>query len=221
MRVRNKPWADDLIAENPEAIVLDAAAHRGHWQDRFKQQQPLQVEIGTGKGQFLIGMAKAHPEINFVGIELQKSVLAAALKTSLPEALDNLQWVLADGDGVETFFEPGEVDQLYLNFSDPWPKTRHEKRRLTYKTFLASYQTVLRDNGKIQFKTDNRHLFEYSLMSMTAFGLQLTEVSLDLHADIAASDGKLENIETEYEQKFSAKGQPIYRLVVEMPDKAK
>ena len=132
MRVRNKPWADDLIAENPEAIVLDPAAHRGHWQDRFKQRQPLQVEIGTGKGQFLIGMAKAHPEINFVGIELQKSVLAAALKTSLPEALDNLQWVLADGDGVETFFEPGEVDQLYLNFSDPWPKSRHEKRRLTY-----------------------------------------------------------------------------------------
>ncbi|HAT54612.1 MAG TPA: tRNA (guanosine(46)-N7)-methyltransferase TrmB [Lactobacillus sp.] len=220
MRVRNKPWADDLIAENPAAIVTNPAKYRGHWQDRFKQSQPLQVEIGTGKGQFLIGMAKAHPEINFVGIELQKSVLAAALKTSLPEELTNLQWVLADGDGVETFFEPGEVTQLYLNFSDPWPKTRHEKRRLTYKTFLASYQAILQKDGKIQFKTDNRHLFEYSLMSMTAFGMRLMEVSLDLHTDIEASEGQLENIETEYEQKFAAKGQPIYRLVAEMPPRS-
>ncbi|GKT03718.1 tRNA (guanosine(46)-N7)-methyltransferase TrmB [Furfurilactobacillus sp. WILCCON 0119] len=215
MRVRNKPWADELIAANPQAIVLEPVNHRGHWQDRFEREQPLQVEIGTGKGQFLIGMAKAHPERNFVGIELQKSVLGAALKRSLPEALPNLQWVLADGQGIENFFEPLEVDHLYLNFSDPWPKTRHEKRRLTSPTFLASYVAVLGIGGAIQFKTDNRHLFEYSLMSMANFGMKLTEVSLDLHTDVAASDGQFENVETEYEQKFAAKGQPIYRLVAQ------
>lgn len=217
MRVRNKPWADDLIAENPQAIVLNPEHHRGQWQARFKSVQPLHVEIGTGKGQFLIGMAVAHPELNFVGIELQKSVLAAALKQSLPAKLPNLQWVLADGQGVNQFFEPQEVAQLYLNFSDPWPKTRHEKRRLTYKTFLQSYAQVLGAGGQLQFKTDNRHLFEYSIMSMTNFGLNLTELSLDLHADVAASQGELENIETEYEQKFAAKGQPIYRLVAQFP----
>ncbi|GEK28550.1 tRNA (guanosine(46)-N7)-methyltransferase TrmB [Furfurilactobacillus siliginis] len=219
MRVRNKPWADTLIADNEKAIVLEPAQYRGHWQDRFASQQPLHVEVGTGKGQFLIGMAKAHPELNFVGIELQKSVLAAALKTSLPEELTNLQWVLADGQGIENFFEPREVAKLYLNFSDPWPKTRHEKRRLTSKTFLASYSAVLGNGGNIQFKTDNRHLFEYSIMSMAAFGLDLRELSLDLHTDVAASEGQLENIETEYEQKFAAKGQPIYRLVARIPEK--
>lgn len=208
MRVKHKKWAEPLMEAHPEMMVLDPEAMKGHWQDRFEKKQPLQLEVGMGKGQFIIGMAKAHPEINFIGLEVESTVAAIALKKALPEQLPNLQLVRANGAGLETFFEDGGIDRLYLNFSDPWPKTRHEKRRLTYKSFLASYERILKSGGGLEFKTDNQGLFEYSLTSLNNYGMVFDGVWLDLHQS-AENEG---NVETEYEQKFSQLGQPIYKL---------
>ncbi|WP_137597356.1 tRNA (guanosine(46)-N7)-methyltransferase TrmB [Paucilactobacillus kaifaensis] len=208
MRVRNKPWAQPLIDENTEIITETPEKFAGNWQERFSRQQPIHVEIGTGKGQFIVGMAKTHPEINFIGIEIQKSVAATALKLALSEQLPNLQLIAGAGESIDTYFKTGEVSQIYLNFSDPWPKTRHEKRRLTYKTFLKAYQNILPEHGVIELKTDNQGFFEYSLMSFNNFGLIFDQVWLNLHA----SEENETNVETEYEQKFSAKGQPIYKV---------
>ncbi len=208
MRVKHKKWAEPLMEAHPEMMVLDPEAMKGHWQDRFEKKQPLQLEVGMGKGQFIIGMAKAHPEINFIGLEVESTVAAIALKKALPEQLPNLQLVRANGAGLETFFEDGGIDRLYLNFSDPWPKTRHEKRRLTYKSFLASYERILKPGGGLEFKTDNQGLFEYSLTSLNNYGMVFDGVWLDLHQS-AENEG---NVETEYEQKFSQLGQPIYKL---------
>lgn len=209
MRVKHKKWADPLIAEHPEMMVTNAADWKGKWQQRFEKQQPIHLEVGMGKGQFIIGMAKAHPEYNFIGLEIQRTVAAIALKKALSEEpLPNLQLICGDGEDLDTFFEPHEIDRLYLNFSDPWPKKRHAKRRLTYKTFLANYQEILKDQGAIELKTDNMGFFEFSLQSMNNYGMHFDGVWLDLHN----SKENEHNVETEYEQKFAAKGQPIYKL---------
>ncbi|MDO4671096.1 MAG: tRNA (guanosine(46)-N7)-methyltransferase TrmB [Aerococcus sp.] len=208
MRVRHKPWAQDLINAHPEWVIQTPEEHAGHWQALFAEDKPLHVEVGTGKGQFIIEMAKAHPEWNFVGIEMQSDVLVMALQQVLDnEPLTNLRFVRSDGQHIDQFFMIGEVSQLYLNFSDPWPKRRHAKRRLTHPDFLKHYQQVLATDGSLIFKTDNRGLFEYSLCSFSQFGMQLVDVSLDLHHSHFVG-----NITTEYEDKFSAKGQPIYRV---------
>lgn len=209
MRVKHKKWADPLIVAHPEKMVTNAADWKGKWQQRFSKQQLIHLEVGMGKGQFIIGMAKAHPEINFIGLEIQRTVAAIALKKALGEEdLPNLQLICGDGEDLDAFFEPHEIDRLYLNFSDPWPKKRHAKRRLTYKTFLASYQEILKDQGTVELKTDNMGLFEFSLESMNNFGMHFDGVWLDLHN---SAEGE-HNVETEYEQKFAAKGQPIYKL---------
>ncbi|MGM9907028.1 tRNA (guanosine(46)-N7)-methyltransferase TrmB [Limosilactobacillus sp.] len=209
MRVKHKKWADPLIAEHPEMMVTNAADWKGKWQQRFEKHQPIHLEVGMGKGQFIIGMAKAHPEYNFIGLEIQRTVAAIALKKALSEEpLPNLQLICGDGEDLDTFFEPHEIDRLYLNFSDPWPKKRHAKRRLTYKTFLANYQEILKDQGAIELKTDNMGFFEFSLQSMNNYGMHFDGVWLDLHN----SEENEHNVETEYEQKFAAKGQPIYKL---------
>ncbi|MFQ9706580.1 MAG: tRNA (guanosine(46)-N7)-methyltransferase TrmB [Limosilactobacillus pontis] len=209
MRVKHKKWADPLITAHPEMMITNAADWKGKWQQRFAKPQPIHLEVGMGKGQFIIGMAKAHPEFNFIGLEIQRTVAAIALKKALSEnPLPNLQLICGDGEDLNTFFEPHEIDQLYLNFSDPWPKKRHTKRRLTYKTFLASYQEILKAQGAIELKTDNMGFFEFSLQSMNNFGMHFDGVWLDLHN---SEEGE-HNVETEYEQKFAAKGQPIYKL---------
>ena len=209
MRVKHKKWADPRIAAHPEMRVTNAAEWKGKWQQRFEKQQPIHLEVGMGKGQFIIGMAKAHPECNFIGLEIQRTVAAIALKKALSEEpLSNLQLICGDGEDLDTFFEPHEIDRMYLNFSDPWPKKRHAKRRLTYKTFLANYQDILKDQGAIELKTDNMGFFEFSLQSMNNYGMHFDGVWLDLHN----SEENEHNVETEYEQKFAAKGQPIYKL---------
>lgn len=215
MRVKHKKWADPLMAAHPELLVEDAAQFRGKWASRFAKQQQLHLEVGMGKGQFIIGMAKAHPEINFIGLEIQRTVAAIALKKALPEKLPNLQLICGEGEELETYFAPGEIQQLYLNFSDPWPKKRHAKRRLTYYTFLAEYQQILVPAGKVELKTDNMGFFEFSLQSMNNFGMHFDGVWLDLHH----SDENDHNVETEYEHKFASKGQPIYKLSATMPQK--
>ncbi|MGX7030739.1 tRNA (guanosine(46)-N7)-methyltransferase TrmB [Vagococcus zengguangii] len=207
MRVRNKPWAKELIEQNPQYVVENPESHKGKWQERFEKVQPLHIEVGSGKGRFIVGMAKQNPDINYIAIELEESVLVSILEKQLEEKLPNLQILHVNGSALTEYFEAGEVDLLYLNFSDPWPKTRHAKRRLTYKTFLATYETILVDNGEVHFKTDNRGLFEYSLVSFSEYGMRLKQVWLDLHA--SDFEG---NVMTEYEEKFSSKGQPIYRV---------
>ncbi|MEK1367139.1 tRNA (guanosine(46)-N7)-methyltransferase TrmB [Limosilactobacillus fermentum] len=213
MRVKHKKWAVPLMEAHPEMMTMDPASFKGRWQERFAKPQPLQVEVGMGKGQFIIGMAKAHPEINFIGLEIESTVAAIALKNALPEQLPNLTLVRGDGAGLDTYFEDGSIDRLYLNFSDPWPKTRHEKRRLTYKTFLANYQQVVKPGGGLEFKTDNQGLFEYSLTSLNNFGMIFDGVWLNLH-ESPENEG---NVETEYEQRFANLGQPIYKLKAHFP----
>ncbi|XJZ26524.1 tRNA (guanosine(46)-N7)-methyltransferase TrmB [Bacillota bacterium Lsc_1132] len=209
MRLRNKPWAQDKINQHPQYVTPNPEAMKGKWQEAFEKQQPLHLEIGSGKGRFITEMAKAHPDINYIGIEVYKSVLVAALDRVIEADLPNVKLLNVNANDLEKFFEKNEVDRIYLNFSDPWPKSRHEKRRLTYKSYLKTYESILKDGGEIHFKTDNQGLFEYSLMSFSAYGMLLTYISLDLHK--SNYEG---NIMTEYEQKFSEKGNRIYRCEV-------
>lgn len=208
MRLRNKPWAEQFITDHQDVILPNPEQHRGQWTKVFGNDQPLHIEVGTGKGQFVLGMALQNPDINYIGIELYDSVIVSALERIIDaEKPANLRLLKVNGADLEKYFAKNDVDRVYLNFSDPWPKTRHAKRRLTHGGFLKLYENVLVDNGEVHFKTDNRGLFEYSLISMNEYGMALLDVSLDLHANMPEN-----NIMTEYEEKFSAKGQPIYRL---------
>ena len=210
MRLRNKPWAKDALAAHPEMVIQDPAQWKGRWHERFGNNNPIHIEIGSGKGQFVSGMARQNPNINYIGIEIQESVLVVALEKALLADVPNLQLLHVNGGQVTDYFEDGEVDQIYLNFSDPWPKKRHAKRRLTHESFLVGYEKVLPPFGELHFKTDNRGLFEYSLVSFSQYGMKLNGVWLDLHA--SDFEG---NVMTEYEQKFSNKGQVIYRVEAE------
>ena len=216
MRLRNKPWAKDALASHPEMVIQDPKQWKGRWHERFGNNNPIHIEIGSGKGQFVSGMARQNPNINYIGIEIQESVLVVALEKALSADVPNLQLLHVNGGQVTDYFEDGEVDQIYLNFSDPWPKKRHAKRRLTHESFLVGYEKVLPPFGELHFKTDNRGLFEYSLASFSQFGLVLKQVWLDLHQ--VEFPG---NVMTEYEEKFSAKGHPIYRVEVIFPQDRK
>ncbi|MBF2599643.1 tRNA (guanosine(46)-N7)-methyltransferase TrmB [Listeria seeligeri] len=207
MRVKHKPWAKDRLQEFPAIYIENPEEVKGKWQEVFGNNNPIHIEIGSGKGQFVSGMAKANPNINYIGIEMIESVLVSALDKAIEADVPNLRLVARDAKLLEECFEKGEIAQIYLNFSDPWPKKRHTKRRLTNPTFLTIYERLLPEAGEIHFKTDNRSLFEYSLVAFSEYNLLLTFVSLDLHN--SDYEG---NIKTEYEEKFSAKGFPIYRL---------
>ncbi|HEY4566802.1 MAG TPA: tRNA (guanosine(46)-N7)-methyltransferase TrmB [Savagea sp.] len=207
MRLRHKPWAKDYLKEQHVHVVTDPENVRGSWHTRFAKKQPLHIEVGTGKGRFIVGMAKQNPHINYIGIEHFDDVIVSAVEMAVEENLPNLQLIRGNGEHLTDMFERGEVDRVYLNFSDPWPKKRHAKRRLTNRRFLERYEQILRKNGEIHFKTDNRGLFEYSLVEMSQYGLVYEDISLDLHAAMPE-----DNIMTEYEEKFSKKGYPIYRM---------
>ncbi|GGF05808.1 tRNA (guanine-N(7)-)-methyltransferase [Halobacillus andaensis] len=206
MRLRNKPWADDYMRDNSHIVVQEPFQYRGKWQSAFNKEQPLHLEIGSGKGQFIAGMGKQHPEVNFIGLERVKSVIVGALKKVLDSEAENVRLLNEDAQDLRDLFQTNEVDHIYLNFSDPWPKTRHEKRRLTFPAFLDQYKDVLKEEGEITLKTDNRGFFEYSVASFSKYGMIVEELSLDLHE---LNDPL--NVKTEYEEKFSEKGQPIYR----------
>lgn len=208
MRLRNKKWARPLIEANPQYIVTEPEQFKGKWQERFTRTAPIFIEVGMGKGRFIVDLAAAHPENNYIGIEIQTAAAGMALKKQVQRKLPNLQLICANGAGLNTYFEENEVAGIYLNFSDPWPKKRQAKRRLTYKTFLQQYKQVMQPEGKLEFKTDNMGLFEFSLVSMNNFGMKFDGVWLDLHNSEEAEG----NIMTEYEEKFSKKGQPIYKL---------
>ncbi|SFM09388.1 tRNA (guanine-N(7)-)-methyltransferase [Gracilibacillus orientalis] len=212
MRARHKPWADDYLKENHELVELNPAENKGKWQQQISKDKPLHLEIGTGKGQFIEGMAAQYPTIHFIGIEVVKSIIVSAVEKVKDFQHSNVTLINEHAQDLSDLFGDNEIDEMYLNFSDPWPKNRHEKRRLTYHAFLEQYQRILKPNGELVLKTDNRGLFEYSLVSFSQFGCTLEEVTLDLHA---LEDPT--NVMTEYEEKFSAKGQPIYRCRVKFP----
>ena len=203
MRVRKRKGAEEHLANHPQYVILEPEAAKGKWHELFGNDNPIHIEVGSGKGAFITGMAQQNPDINYIGIDIQLSVLSYALDKVLASGAKNVKLLRVDG----------EVDMMYLNFSDPWPKSRHEKRRLTYKTFLDTYKQILPENGEIHFKTDNRGLFEYSLASFSQYGMVLNKVWLDLHA--SDYEG---NIMTEYERKFSEKGQVIYRVEAQFKD---
>ncbi|AGT33156.1 tRNA (guanine-N(7)-)-methyltransferase [Geobacillus genomosp. 3] len=215
MRLRNKPWAKEKIAAYPHYVIPDPEAKRGRWHELFGNDRPIHIEIGTGKGKFITGMAKLHRDVNFIGIELYPSVLVSALDKLIESELPNVRLLNANAKDLGLFFADGEVSRIYLNFSDPWPKKRHEKRRLTYRDFLALYERILTEDGDIHLKTDNQPFFEYSLVSLSQYGFVLAAVQLDLHrSDVEG------NVMTEYEEKFSAKGNRIYRCEAVRPRRA-
>ena len=207
MRVRKRKGAEEHLANHPQYVILEPEAAKGKWHELFGNDNPIHIEVGSGKGAFITGMAQQNPDINYIGIDIQLSVLSYALDKVLASGAENVKLLRVDGSSLTNYFEDGEIDQLYLNFSDPWPKKRHEKRRLTYKTFLDTFKQILPEHGEIHFKTDNRGLFEYSLVSFSQYGMTLKGVWLDLHA--SDFEG---NVMTEYEKKFSSKGQVIYRV---------
>ncbi|QKS72100.1 tRNA (guanosine(46)-N7)-methyltransferase TrmB [Paenalkalicoccus suaedae] len=213
MRLRNKPWAKDFINSHPKIVEQNPKAIRGAWKERFGIDQPLYVEVGTGKGRFVNELAKAE-NANIIGVEKYESVIISAVETAVNEPKDNLVFLQQDVTELTEFFAPNEIDRLYINFTDPWPKNRHAKRRLTHAGFLAKYEEVLKDGAEIHFKTDNQQLFEYSLESLTEYGFYVKNVSLDLH-----NSGMKNNIMTEYEQKFSSNGMRIYRLEARLHSK--
>ena len=213
MRVRKRKGAEEHLANHPQYVILEPEAAKGKWHELFGNDNPIHIEVGSGKGAFITGMAQQNPDINYIGIDIQLSVLSYALDKVLALGAENVKLLRVDGSSLTNYFEDGEVDMMYLNFSDPWPKSRHEKRRLTYKTFLDTYKQILPENGEIHFKTDNRGLFEYSLASFSQYGMVLNKVWLDLHA--SDYEG---NVMTEYERKFSEKGQVIYRVEAQFKD---
>lgn len=208
MRLKHKPWAEPLIEKHPKLIVTLGEEWRGKWIERFAKKQPIHLEIGTGKGRFIRGLAEKYPDINFIGLEVQSSAIVMALEKQIEQPLPNLQLFNGNARDLTEYFSDGEVDKILLTFSDPWPKTRHEKRRLTHKGFLKQYEQILIPSGEFYFKTDNQELFEYSLTSLSQYGMLLEEVILDLHA----SDQATENIQTEFEEKFAKAGNRIYQL---------
>lgn len=212
MRLRNIPRAEGTLQAH-NIVIKRPEDQKGCWKQVFGNRHPIRVEIGTGKGRFILNMAKENPQINFVGIERYSSVLLRAVEkfdTDEFKELENVRFICIDARRIEEVFAKDEVDRIYLNFSDPWPKARHAKRRLTSTEFLERYQKVLVPFGRLEFKTDNTELFNFSLEQMKEAGWTLQGFTYDLHHNEEMNSG---NIMTEYEEKFSGKGNPINKLI--------
>ena len=208
MRLRNVPGARETIIEN-QFSIQEPEQKKGKWAEVFGNDHQIHIEVGMGKGQFIIEMAKRNPEINYIGIEKYSSVLVRAVEKLEDFEQNNLRLIRMDAENIEEVFDKDEVDRIYLNFSDPWPKDRHAKRRLTSTRFLERYNNILTPEGRVMFKTDNKDLFDFSLEQVEEAGWILENHTYDLHH----SEYNEGNVMTEYEEKFSAKGNPICRLV--------
>ena len=204
MRLRNVKNKDEIL-NSSAYLVKNPEKNIGKWKSVFGNDKPIYIEIGMGKGKFIIENAISNPDINFIGIEKFDSVLARSLP-KIPEGLDNLLIVRMDALNIENVFSK-EIDRIYLNFSDPWPKARHHLRRLSSKVFLEKYDGLFENDRVIYQRTDNQDLYIYSLMSYSENGYVLSDISFDLHKD------KEDLITTEYEDKFSNRGMPIYSVV--------
>ena len=210
MRLKNVPGARDVIAES-SLVVHEPEKQKGNWQQVFGNDHPVHIEIGMGKGRFICEMAKTHPDINYIGIEKYSSVLLRAIQKMEEEPLPNLLFIRMDAENIDEVFGLDEVDRIYLNFSDPWPKDRHAKRRLPSKEFLARYDRFLKKDGVLEFKTDNRGLFDFAVEELPQAGWKLVKITYDLHHDEEMMQG---NVMTEYEQKFSSMGNPICKYII-------
>lgn len=210
MRLRNIPRARDVIQESSWTIK-DPESHKGSWRTIFENDHPIRLEIGTGKCQFIIEMAMRNPDINYIGIEKFSSVLLRGVERQEELQLPNLRFVRAEAELITEFFTAGEIDLIYLNFSDPWPKKRTAKRRLPSGTFLGRYNEILAPGGTIEFKTDNRELFDYAVLEVPGSAFEIREITYDLHHDPVMNEG---NVQTEYEERFSAKGNPICKYIL-------
>lgn len=209
MRLRNIPGSREMIAENHWCIQNPEQA-KGRWHTIFGNDHPIYIEIGMGKGQFLTTLAKCNPDINYVGIEKYSSVLLRGLQKLEEEPLENLRFIRMDAETICETFAREEVSKIYLNFSDPWPKDRHAKRRLTSRQFFARYDRILKPDGIVEFKTDNVDLFDFSLTEVTEAGWNLDCFTRDLHHNDTMNQG---NVMTEYEERFSSMGNSIHKLV--------
>jgi tRNA (guanine-N7-)-methyltransferase len=207
LRLRNLPAANELV-KNHQNFIHDPEKYKGKWSEYFQNRNPLHIEIGSGKGKFITTLAEKNRDINYIALERQISVLAKLIRKIPEEGFKNLAVINTDAGLLPQFFSSGEISRIYLNFSDPWPKKRHAKRRLTSSSFLEIYKELLKDDGIISFKTDNRGFFEYSIEQFELSGYSLINVTYDLHKSPLA-DG---NVTTEYEERFIRQGLPIYAL---------
>ena len=210
MRLRNITGSREVIADS-QYVIHEENWNPGSWNEIFGNDNPIRIEIGMGKGKFIHTMAKLHPEINYVGIEKYSSVLLRAIQKMEEEELPNLKFIRMDAEDITKVFGQGEVDRIYLNFSDPWPKDRHAKRRLPSREFLGRYDVLLQKDGQLEFKTDNRPLFDFAVEELEPAGWKAQVITYDLHADEKLMEG---NVMTEYEEKFSAMGNPICKYVI-------
>ena len=212
MRLRNVTGSREVIAQSrfvvPEETLKEMP---GKWHALFENTNPIRVEIGMGKGKFLHVLAKENPDVNYSGIEKYSTVLLRAVQKMEQEELPNLRFLRMEAEEIAEVFGEGEIDRIYLNFSDPWPKDRHAKRRLPSREFLARYDKILKRDGVIEFKTDNRDLFDFAVEELEPAGWKAQVITYDLHADPVLMEG---NVMTEYEEKFSAAGNPICKYVI-------
>ena len=211
MRMRKKKNLVPRMERCAAQLIRDPYEHRGHWRDLMPQARELRVELGCGKGRFTHGTAAAEPDVLFIAIEMVPDAMVVAMERCVNDGLTNVFFVDANADQLPQFFAPGEVDRIYLNFSDPWPKDRHAKRRLTSQTFLGRYDKILKPEGHVEFKTDNKDLFQFSLEQVEPAGWHLDAFTWDLHHDETLNQG---NVMTEYEQKFSSMGNPICKMII-------
>ena len=212
MRLRNITGSRDVIAASPYVVQEEVQpACPGTWKEIFGNENPIYIEIGMGKGKFIHPMAKEHPHINYVGIEKYSSVLLRAIQKMEQEELPNLKFLRMDAEDIAKVFGQEEVDKIYLNFSDPWPKDRHAKRRLPSREFLARYDVILKKDSRLEFKTDNRALFDFAVEELEPAGWKAEVITYDLHKDGKLMEG---NVMTEYEEKFSAMGNPICKYII-------
>lgn len=210
MRLRNIPGANEHLANSPY-VLHEPEKRRGRWREAAGADRPLHLEIGTGKGRFILQMAALHPDIFYIGIEKYSSVLLRAVQKQEETQLPNLVFIRYEAELLENLFAPGEVDRIYLNFSDPWPKKSQAAKRLPSKEFLRLYDRVLSPDGTIEFKTDNRALFDFAVEEIGPGGYRPESITYDLHHDPVLCEG---NVMTEYEERFSAMGNPICKYTI-------
>ena len=209
MRLKNIPGAREKIAES-EFVIQEPKEQKGKWKQLFQNKNDIHIEVGMGKGQFLMKMAENHPEINYLGIEMYSSVLLRAVQKMEQNPMKNLRFILMDAREIEEVFEKNEVAKIYLNFSDPWPKDRHAKRRLPSRQFLKRFDNILKKEGVIEFKTDNKNLFDFAVEETEPAGWNIIEITYDLHHN---QKMMIHNVMTEYEERFSSMGNPIYKYI--------
>ena len=208
MRMRKKPWAMPYIEENSNIAILDPKVNKGKWKNLLNKDE-INLEIGFGKGSYINNMSKIHSNEGWIGVEKDVNAAAVGIKTCIDDGIrDNLLMIVNDAGNIREWFEDKEVSKIYLNFSDPWPKKSHTKRRLTSETFINQYISILKDNGQIIMKTDNSSLFEFSLLTFLKFNFMLEYINVDYRRDL--QDDPI----TEYEQRFIDKQNPIYKFII-------